>query len=644
MQEKNNSKFAIKKPYSYSNANSIKSIKWVLLVSLIIFPLIIWGSNNFASQKYLDILEKSSFHALKLHAANLRGELEKFQTIPKLLNTNLFITSALRFKNTKTIITEANNFLERINNITGASDTYIMDINGVTIASSNWDRDISFVGKNFNFRPYFINAAQGRLGRYFALGTSTMVRGYYFSSPVFYKGKIIGVSVIKINMDEIEAKWKVPSWQSLALSDDNDILFLTTRPEWRYRSLSILSKKMIDEISKSRKYVTMALEPTNLVILNQLSKNTKIIEIDILHNKKTHNIFRSQKYLMLSLNMPEAGWTLHLFSNYDIISKQVLIALSLISLVFASFIFIIIIFIQRIASKSQRVMFEEKARDVLKESAIELENKVTERTLDLRNANFELKQQIKVRRMAEKNLKISQKSLLQAEKLAALGKISAGISHELNQPLSAIRSYADNSYKFLERKNIDKAQENLISISELTQRMGNIIGQMKMFARNNIYETNSINLKEIINSALTVVMPRIENMAVDFKMDISDDEIHVFGSKDRLQQVFINLFTNSLDAMEDNTDADNSIYINIAPLDKIVEISVIDTGHGVDEDDISHIFDPFFSTKEIGKGLGLGLSISYSIIQDCGGKLQVYNNDNGGAEFIITLRLDNKDI
>ncbi len=266
MQEKNNSKFAIKKPYSYSNANSIKSIKWVLLVSLIIFPLIIWGSNNFASQKYLDILEKSSFHALKLHAANLRGELEKFQTIPKLLNTNLFITSALRFKNTKTIITEANNFLERINNITGASDTYIMDINGVTIASSNWDRDISFVGKNFNFRPYFINAAQGRLGRYFALGTSTMVRGYYFSSPVFYKGKIIGVSVIKINMDEIEAKWKVPSWQSLALSDDNDILFLTTRPEWRYRSLSILSKKMIDEISKSRKYVTMALEPTNLVI------------------------------------------------------------------------------------------------------------------------------------------------------------------------------------------------------------------------------------------------------------------------------------------------------------------------------------------------------------------------------------------
>ncbi len=375
-----------------------------------------------------------------------------------------------------------------------------------------------------------------------------------------------------------------------------------------------------------------------------MSKNTKIIEIDILHNKKTHNIFRSQKYLMLSLNMPEAGWTLHLFSNYDIISKQVLIALSLISLVFASFIFIIIIFIQRIASKSQRVMFEEKARDVLKESAIELENKVTERTLDLRNANFELKQQIKVRRMAEKNLKISQKSLLQAEKLAALGKISAGISHELNQPLSAIRSYADNSYKFLERKNIDKAQENLISISELTQRMGNIIGQMKMFARNNIYETNSINLKEIINSALTVVMPRIENMAVDFKMDISDDEIHVFGSKDRLQQVFINLFTNSLDAMEDNTDADNSIYINIAPLDKIVEISVIDTGHGVDEDDISHIFDPFFSTKEIGKGLGLGLSISYSIIQDCGGKLQVYNNDNGGAEFIITLRLDNKDI
>lgn len=621
-----------------------RAIKLVFTISIIAFPILLWGTSNLARQNYLETLEINSYHALELHAANLRGELEKFQAIPKLLGTNEDVVAALRFPRDVKRIQAVNQLLVRMNGITGAADTYLMDVDGDTIAASNWDLKTSFIGKNFNFRPYFIDAAQGRLGRYFALGTTTLVRGYYFASPVFFESKIIGISVVKVNLEAIEIQWKTPSSQSIAVSDNDGIFFLTNRPEWRYRTLTALSDEGKNKIRTGRKYLDITLQPTNLDILDEFSADAKIIKIDTLDGTDPDANFLPQKFLMQSLQMPEAGWTLHIFEDYKIINDQILIAMIVVSLGLASFILATITILQRVNTERQRLMFEARAKQTLEKSAVELERRVIERTSDLRNANVKLEEQINVRRQAEEHLRISQASLLQAEKLAALGKMSAGISHELNQPLSAIRSYADNARKFLERANTDKVQDNLVIISELTQRMGNIIGHLKMFSRKPAVQINAISLNKVIDESVRVVVPRIEDMAVKLEVNWAEENIKVLGSTDRLSQVFINLFGNALDAMnmsenEELTDrVVNRISLLITPQKETVEIRVHDTGHGIKTNDIAQLFDPFFSTKEIGDGLGLGLSISYSIIQDCGGSLQAFNHKDGGAEFIVTLR------
>lgn len=638
MQTDSRDVFSLADIFPFKKRKTSRAIKWVLFISMLLFPVLLWVTSNVARQTYMETLEENSFHALELHAANLRGELEKFQAIPKLLGTNADVVAALRYPDDASRIKRVNRLLERMNSITGAADTYLMDITGKTISASNWDLKNSFVGRNFGFRPYFVDAVQGKLGRYFALGWTSRVRGYYFASPVYLGREIIGVSVVKVDLDAIEYSWRKLSPQSLALGDKHNVLFLSSRPEWRYRTLGELSADDKDAIVASRKYLDVILLPANLKVLDDFSERAKLVKVDILPDPLSEDIRAPKKFMMQSLEMPEAGWTLHIFEEYKIINRQVTIALAVVAFGMASFVLATITIVQRINTERQRLMFEAQAKRHLEKSAAELEKRVLERTSDLRTANIKLEEQIEVRRQAEEHLRISQSNLLQAEKLAALGKMSAGISHELNQPLSAIRSYADNARKFLERANPIKAQDNLIIISELTQRMGNIIGHLKMFSRKPTTEINAIELNKVIDESLRVVVPRIEEMGVKLKIGWPDENIKVLGAIDRLQQVFINLFGNALDAMDVRDGGKHSLSVKISNKNDTVEIRVRDTGPGIGEEDIAQVFDPFFTTKEIGDGLGLGLSISYSIIQDCGGELRAYNRQEGGAEFVVTLR------
>lgn len=225
--------------------------------------------------------------------------------------------------------------------------------------------------------------------------------------------------------------------------------------------------------------------------------------------------------------------------------------------------------------------------------------------------------------------------LVQAGKLAALGQLSAGIAHELNQPLAAIRSYAHNTGILIDRQQMAEAHENLAEISRLTARTADSINHLKNFARKPSSAAAPTDVKSVTEDALSLLANRIKTEGVDVVQDFPTEALYATAISLQLEQVLVNVIGNALDAMKGSD-------IRLLTLGGVagngqVTISVGDSGTGIGEDDLSQIFDPFFTTKDVGEGLGLGLSISYNIIKDFGGSMRVSNRPGGGTEFSIHL-------
>ncbi|MCB1336151.1 MAG: sensor histidine kinase [Maritimibacter sp.] len=268
----------------------------------------------------------------------------------------------------------------------------------------------------------------------------------------------------------------------------------------------------------------------------------------------------------------------------------------------------------------------------------QLEARVAERTRELASANDELRHEIAERREAEAALKRAQDELVQAGKLSALGQMSAGISHELNQPLMAIRSFAENGALFVERGKPERAGENLGKIAELARRMGRIIQNLRAFARQESGPVTEVDLGAVVEASLEVTAEKLAKggVAVDWARPLRP--VRVLGGEVRLQQVVVNLISNAVDAMVAEKTAAPRIEIGTADLGNRVSLTVRDSGPGLAEP--ARVFDPFYTTKEVGasEGMGLGLSISYGLIQSFGGTIQGTNHPGGGALFTVELR------
>ncbi|WP_371169946.1 sensor histidine kinase [Aliiroseovarius sp. 2305UL8-7] len=261
-----------------------------------------------------------------------------------------------------------------------------------------------------------------------------------------------------------------------------------------------------------------------------------------------------------------------------------------------------------------------------------LEARVAERTQALSTANTDLLRENRERREAEAALKKAQDDLVQAGKLSALGQMSAGISHELNQPLMAIRSFAENGTQFLERGSTDKAQQNLGRISELSQRMGRIIKNLRAFARNESEPMGKVDLAQVIDTAVELSGARLRADGVALDWQPPNTPIYARGGEVRLSQVFVNLINNAADAMAGQND--KIIQIRVIA-EHALSVTVCDTGPGIKDPD--HIFEPFYTTKQVGDdGMGLGLSISYGLVQSFGGDIRGRNSETG-AIFTVEL-------
>ncbi|MEH6457402.1 MAG: ATP-binding protein [Cocleimonas sp.] len=318
----------------------------------------------------------------------------------------------------------------------------------------------------------------------------------------------------------------------------------------------------------------------------------------------------NKKHQMLSKRMELANWDVRVLSEYSIaqkeISRNVLISSIVIFLISALTGLLLKI-------QNQRKEFRQRAR-------LNLENKVRERT---------------------KALKRSQEDLIQAAKMAALGQLSTGITHEINNPLTAIRAYADNAGQFLKKDRLDMVESNLHEITKLTESMAAITGQLKSFARKSKGDLTSVNINDAIVNAISIINSKIVSSGtnINYGKTVVGKTRTVLADEIWLSQILVNLISNAISATNNNLE--RNIWINITEItvDSILQycIEIRDNGPGIEESNLHRIFEPFFTTKPTTKGLGLGLSISFNLAKDMNGSLDARNHEKGGALFTLCL-------
>lgn len=722
------------------------------LLTLITFAAILatglWQFSLWVKTNELGKLEQRVDSDVKRYAATLKNEIEKFQSLPPLLATNPELTSFLSSFQNENKKEQLNRYFEQVAAITGASDIYLLDAKATTVAASNWYSSNSFIGKNFSYRPYFTQAITGQQGRYFALGTTSRKRGYYFSHPVYTETQIIGVIVVKIDLNDIEEQWSDPILD-LLVTDDDGIIFISTRPKWKFHSIKKLSLADLERIKNSKRYPEQQLSSVSLLAQKELSSNVKLVSL------QHPSDLKHQDYLMINQQMSDTN--LHIVALAKLTGVEarvrgyVIFAIGLLALILLLAAYIIqkrYIAIERIKFREQATAAleanEAKVRAILDNTQAgiitindkgiietvnptadrllgydqgdligrqfvslicesnhhyfditaernnpilsnpllletqahrkngndfpveisinqlnyqrqkkriltlhniqerkeyeehlrlardDLEARVEDRTKDLTRINEKLKTEV------EEHLH-TQQELIQAAKLAVLGQLAAGINHELNQPLTAIRAYAENGQRFLEKNDLATTMNNLIEITHLTEHMSSIISPLKVFSRKSTDEPRQVNLQAVHDGAMSILYARLEEEQVTINWPKNLEDITVIGEVVRLEQVFVNLLSNAIDAMSGCSN--KQIDITCHADTKQIQLEFHDHGPGIPDDQLAHIFEPFFTSKPLNQqGLGLGLSISQRIVESLGGTLSARNHPQGGA--IFSLKLD----
>ena len=603
---------------------TIRSISgWVTTLALM--TLVLFGVSTTTYNKGLDELSQESSIRLELFVTYLRGVLEKYESLPELLARDKKLVNFLINPGGRDRIEALNRYLETINEISNAADTYLMDKEGLTIAASNWQEEHPFVGRNFSYRPYFKQAMKGHLGRYFALGTTSIKRGYYFAYPVRRENEILGAVVIKINIDTVEKKWGDHD-ETFLVTDPDNVIFITTNSDWRFKTLGEVTPLTMDLIQKSKRYPNSTIDPIDFLKVKKYDFGSIINIKNPAGNKKT--------FLQQTDFMEEAGWNVQIMSNISPLRQKIVGVNVLVGSGFLFSYLLLSLLRQRRQRMAELKRYEDRARRALQEVNEKLETRVSERTSELLQTNEMLLKEIQDRKDTEAVLKSTRSELVHAAKMATLGQMSAGINHELNQPLAAIRSYSDNARELLNKDRTDEAVWNMTQISELTDRMAQLGVQLKEFSRKSNDQLDIVPLHGVIDGALEILSPAIRKIDIDIVVTLVPDNLEIYVNQVLFQQVIVNLISNAMQAIEDCEQ--RNITITAQNHESNVVIVVQDSGPGIAAENVSQVFEPFFTTKQPGQGLGLGLTITERILKEMNGRITIESSKTG-ARFVITF-------
>lgn len=572
----------------------------LVILALLLAPLL-WPLQYFAERYYSEQLAEQNRQTLDLYVANLLGTLRRYEELPQILGGLPVLRQALQQPGDPLLQKIANEALADIRRRTGADVIYLLQPDGTTQVASNWAQADSFVHRNFAFRPYYREAMQGRLARFFGLGTTSIKRGYYFASAVKEGSRIIGVLVVKVDLEHIERLWG-NSPEQLLVIDNYGVVILSSREDWRFHASRPLSAAERDEIHANIPYPVQDPKPLRL---------------------------QQSAWLSQSRTLPETGWTVSIYAPRTLIERPVRSVLLIGGATLLALLLLLTLLTLSRRHYLDRIALEAEAKR-------QLEERVLERTRELENANAQLQQEVHEREQAQRELMRAQDEVVQAGKLTALGTMSASISHELNQPLAAIRSYADNARVLLDHQRTEDARGNLEQISDLTTRMASIIAHLKAYARGARRAPENVQLQPAIEDALSMLASRRRAMNVELLRDVPDAPLWVQAGETRLRQILGNLLTNALDALAEKAPP-RRLWVIASQDQHGVILTLRDNGPEFSEDALAHAHEPFFTTKTTAKGLGLGLAICDNLLRALGGRLEMGNHLEGGA--VVRLHL-----
>jgi two-component system C4-dicarboxylate transport sensor histidine kinase DctB len=531
---------------------------------------------------------------LSLYANTLQTLIERYRALPAVLALDPELRAALSGP-VSADTTDALNFkLEQINGAAQSSTLELLDRTGLAVGASNWRLPSSYVGHNYGFRPYFQQTIEHGTGRFYAVGVTSGIAGYFLSNAVRdAEGRFLGAMVVKLEFPDLEHSWAQGD-DLLLVSDAKGIVFIANQPGWRYRTLQPLSPNDLKELNTTRQYDKQTLTPLQQQPLRTFNESSHLSRVQLPNG--------SADYLWQSLALEPEGWTLHLLRKPQPAAEDIRNAALAAGGVWLTLVFLGLFLYQRwrLARLRQR-------------SREELEQLVEERTRDLHTA---------------------QDGLVQSTKLAALGQMSAALAHEINQPLTAQRMQLATLRLLLEHGRVDDAYTALKLLDQQLTRMAALTGHLKTFARKSPSGLRErLDLAGVVDQALLLLDARLRDERVSCVLNLTRPA-WVRGDAIRLEQVLINLLRNALDAMSDKPL--KRLEVRIDPHDSHWRLSVADSGGGIAEAHMASVFDPFFTTKPVGDGLGLGLAVSYAIVHEAGGRLMAANED-AGAVFSFCL-------
>ncbi|KIY39966.1 cytochrome C biogenesis protein CcmE [Pseudomonas sp. 10-1B] len=577
---------------------SFRALRLGLITLLIVLGTALsagWAMHQAKRQAMEDDARRAN-QQLGLYANALHTLIDRYRALPAVLALDPELIAALRGPVSEQMQDALNRKLERINGAANSSTLELLDRTGLAIAASNWRLPSSYVGSNYGFRPYFKQTRSQGSGRFYAVGVTSGVPGYFLASAVNDEhGRFLGAMVVKLEFPELEREWRQGS-DILLVSDARGITFIANQDGWRYRELQPLSSADHAELAETRQYDKQPLVPLQHRVLTRFATNSTLSRVQAPEG--------NAEYLWESLPLEGEAWTLHLLRKPQVAADGRNAALGA-AAVWLSLVFAALFVSQRLRLARLR-----------QRSRQELKRQVEERTRELRTA---------------------QEGLVQSAKLAALGQMSAAMAHEINQPLTTQRMQLETLRLLLDHGRYEEARQALEPLEQMLTRMAALTSHLKTFARNSpVGLRERLDLASVVDQALHLLEARIRSEAVEVALYLARPA-WVRGDAIRLEQVLINLLRNALDAMADKRY--KRLEIRIEPDGELWRLSVLDSGGGIAEADLTKVFDPFFTTKPVGEGLGLGLAISYGIIHEAGGQLQAENLP-GGARLSLTLPRD----
>jgi len=559
--------------------------RWPLrtaFAALVVVAIVtVYITNQFLTERFTETTENRAEIRSTLYVGNLMSELQRASIVPQLLARDPQLIGALNSGDFSQSTQRLISFIDEI----GAASLLLLNRDGRVVAATDRNR----LGEGHRQSAFFVEALRGSST---VFTTSARDEGGYafaYSREVEDNGAGLGVIVVMVDLAKLERQWAGVA-DAVLITDSEGRIILSTEPRWRGLS---------ESEALARQSAPSAIERAIRV-----TQDWSALPIDA--------YLRGEAVMRVETRVPFRGWRMVTFTTYASVRERVNGVLALEIMGFA--ILLAGVFWAMNRKARSRVLFFQR------ESA------------ELRRLNLRLQREIAERRRAEANLQVAEQTLAQSSKLAALGEMSAAVSHELNQPLAAMKTYLAGARLLMSRRRPEEALSSFQRIDDLIDRMGAITRQLKSYARKGGSQFEPVDARAAVESALSMMEPQLSVREVVITKTLPSTSALVWGDRVRLEQVIINLLRNALDATKQAEDPQVDVLLAVG---ETIRLTVRDNGPGIE--DLDALFEPFYTTKEPGDGVGLGLAISSGIVGDFGGRLTARNAAAGGAVFEVDL-------